>query len=355
MSIARRKRFAFTLIELLVVIAIIAILIALLLPAVQQAREAARRSQCRNVLKQYGLALHNYHDSSKCLPVASGGGHWQWDDVHNGLSWQVRVMPFMDMEPTYKKINFAKTGSPWVDLPSPNPSSWNTDVGSGKQLRLSSAPFLRCPTDGEGTDDLSTGWAQTNYSGSLGWQFAPSADGACNPWSYQNPGGHAGHGNSNIPSEISGLFARLGLCIGMKNVTDGTAYTFAVGEILPNCHDHNGGAWHWNGMGNAHASVSVPLNNMCSCPKMGRLGAQTPPQCLGTSGNDCRDFDINGNRRGGSGGQNWNFSWGFRSSHKGGAHFLLADGTVRFINQNVDYTTYTRLGARNDNKPIGEF
>ncbi len=353
MRCVTRKRFAFTLIELLVVIAIIAILIALLLPAVQQAREAARRSQCKNILKQYGLAIANYHDTTKFIPPGSASA-WgsEWEDRHNSYSWQVRVMPYMDMDPVYKKLDMKRTGTPWVDLPSANPCSYNVDTGGGKQLRLTGASFLRCPSDGEGTDDFATGWAQPNYSGNLGWQLTPSANGACNPWPFQNPGGTAGHGNSMNRNEISGVFGRLGFTIGYQHVTDGLSNTFFVGEILPSCHDHNGGAWHFNGMGNAHASVSVPLNNMCSCPSAGKF-ATAPPQCM-SGGADCRDFNAAG-RNGGAAGQNWNFSWGFRSSHKGGAHFAMGDGTTRFINQNIDYTTYTRLGARADGQQTGAF
>ena len=333
------KRPAFTLIELLVVIAIIAILIALLLPAVQQAREAARRSQCKNVLKQYGLAINNYHDVYNRIPIA--GQADRWEDTTNSYSWQLRVMPFMDMTPAYKKLDMKKTGTPWVDLPSANPCSYNVDTGGGKQLRVTLAPYLRCPSDGPGIADDNTGWAQTNYSGSLGWQATPSANGSCDKYASDPTNGWAGHGNTQSPSGISGVFSRLGMCIGFKNVTDGTSSTFAVGEILPACHDHNGGAWHFNGMGNAHASTSVPLNNMCTCPKMANL-TPVPAQCL-NGGTDCRAQN------------NWNFSWGFRSSHTGGAHFVMVDGAVRFINQSIDYTTYTRLGGRNEGKPVSEF
>ncbi len=352
MRCVTRKRFAFTLIELLVVIAIIAILIALLLPAVQQAREAARRSQCKNFLKQYGLAIHNYHDTHKLMPPGSAA-YWgaEWEDRHNSYSWQVRVMPFMDNDPVYKKLNMKKHGAPWVDLPSPNPCSFNVDTGGGKQLRMTGASYLRCPSDGENIDDFDTGWAQTNYTGSLGWQQTPSANGACNPWPFQNPGGTAGHGNSNSKTDMSGTFGRFGFSIGFQHITDGLSNTFFVGEILPSCHDHNGGAWHYNGMGNAHASTSVPLNNMCSC-RSGQVvkAAIAPAQCT-SGGTDCRDFNTSGGRQA----NNWNFSWGFRSVHKGGAHFLMGDGTTRFINQNISYTTYTRLGSRAEGTQPGEF
>src|SRR6187455_2473364 len=100
MSVTRR---GFTLIEMLVVIAIIAILVALLLPAVQQAREAARRSQCKNNLKQIGLAMHNYHDTFNGFPnggIASSVGGW-------GLSWYIRILPYIDQAPVFNGINFS--------------------------------------------------------------------------------------------------------------------------------------------------------------------------------------------------------------------------------------------------------
>lgn len=344
-----RSRHAFTLIELLVVIAIIAILIALLLPAVQQAREAARRSQCKNNLKQYGLGIANYHDVFKRLPSGSSGAFsgWTavWDDTHTGYGWQVRVMPFMDMTPVYKKLNMSKNGSPWVDLPNANPCSYNIDTGGGKQLRVTGAPYLRCPSDGLGIDDFWTGWAQSNYSGSLGSQWTPSANGSCNtfaafneplPWNMD-------HGNASDPAWISGMFSRGGMSIGLQHITDGTANTIGVGEILPSCHDHNGGAWYFNGMANAHASTTVPINNMCTCDSMNlKPLAQTPAVCQ-PGGNDCRPKS------------NWNYSWGFRSAHAGGAHFLMMDGTVRFINQNLEHTAYQRLGGRRDGKQVGNF
>lgn len=337
----RRRLRGFTLIELLVVIAIIAVLIALLLPAVQQAREAARRSQCKNVLKQYGLAIQNYHDAFDKIPPAGQGD--RWEDTTNSYSWQVRVMPYMDMAQTYKKLNMSKTGSPWVDLPSANPCSYNVDTGGGKQLRLTGAKFLRCPSDGTGIDDFDTGWAQSNYSGSLGWQETPSANGGCNPFPFSPriPYPWWGHGNTKDPRYISGLFSRMGMCIGLRDITDGTSSTIIVGEILPACHDHNGGAWHFNGMGNAHAATTVPINNMCNCNSLASV-SPVPPQCL-NAGTDCRAKS------------NWNYSWGFRSMHKGGAHFAMADGTVRFINETIDITTYRRLGERMDGIGVGEF
>jgi prepilin-type N-terminal cleavage/methylation domain-containing protein len=339
----RSTRWGFTLIELLVVIAIIAILIALLLPAVQQAREAARRTQCKNHLKQYGLAIHNYHDVYNHIPPGhSGGWGWGnpgneslylWDNATNGYSWQVRVLPFMDQTPLYNGLDFSATVSS-------SPPYYLIPVG-GKPMRRHVAPYLRCPSDGMGIPNLyppNDDWAQTNYTGSIGSQWVRSNDPACDIYrtpgvNYESPGGDPEHGNDSRPDQISGCFSRLGLCIGLRDIPDGTSNTILVGEILPACHDHFGGAWYFNGMGNAHAGTQVPINEFTTC-------TPAPPTVRFPA---CRPA------------YNWNLSWGFKSQHAGGAQFLLGDGTVRLISENVDYFTYQRLGGRRDGKVVGEF
>ena len=147
MTRLRSRRSAFTLIELLVVIAIIAVLIALLLPAVQQAREAARRSQCKNNLKQYGLALHNYHDNYGCFPI---GSEANWS---NGafLSWQSRILPYVDQSPIYNQINFSTPGVIGINL------------SDGQPLRMHTLPYASCPSDD--SQRIIGGYAQTSYCG----------------------------------------------------------------------------------------------------------------------------------------------------------------------------------------------
>lgn len=326
-----KRRLAFTLIELLVVIAIIAVLIALLLPAVQQAREAARRSQCKNNLKQYGLGLHNYHDTNGMLPPA--GANW----AAPSIGWQPKILPFMDQTQIFKQLDMNLAGA------------YNTPMLGGLVARQVNVPYSRCPTDPSGKVGSSEfgGWAHGSYSGNLGSQRTPSANGGCNQFltpgvNYEQPQGSADHGNTNSRSTASGAFTRLGPNINFAHFTDGLAPTFLVGEILSDCHDHNEGWWAFNGMGNAHASTAAPLNIMCTCPSQSGATAATAPQCF-PAGTDCRAQS------------NWNYSWGFKSSHKGGAHFLMGDGTVRFINQTLDYQTYQRLGGRADGKTVGDF
>jgi prepilin-type processing-associated H-X9-DG protein len=125
--------------------------------------------------------------------------------------------------------------------------------------------------------------------------------------------------------------------IRLSQVTDGLSNTIFVGEQMAQCHDHLDGAWcHDNGYGNAHASTAIPINNMTTCynsqaEATGKPGV-THPQCFTKS--------------------NWNFSWGFRSNHPGGAQFLLGDGSVRMVSQTVDHTTYQRLGGRADGNAV---
>jgi len=138
--VRRQSRRAFTLIELLVVIAIIGILVALLLPAVQQAREAARRTQCKNNLKQYGLALHNYHDTYGKFPGAGGWAvgtrGWDWElETSPHVSWHVRILPFMDQAPLYAQM---KMNEMYQD---------RAILSDGSRTWSKSVPYGRCPSD----------------------------------------------------------------------------------------------------------------------------------------------------------------------------------------------------------------
>jgi len=327
MRIRRGKRKAFTLIELLVVIAIIAILIALLLPAVQQAREAARRSSCKNNLKQYGLGLHNYHDVYGMFPI--GGQNW----ANPHIGWQVRILPQMDQAPLFNELELT------VPINGDGDATWNKVLSNGKRLREIGVPYGRCPSDP--TEELLWGnrW-QGSYTGSLGSQSTPSNPNApgggagCEQWQQFRIGrGTAAHGNTVSNTDLSGMFGRLGPAIRIKNVTDGMSNTIMVGEILMMCTDHREGPWHYNGGGNAHASTVVPINNFTTCDP--RFGTVQNPNCTDKT--------------------NWNYSWGFRSAHAGGAQFLFGDGSVHFLSENINHTTYQRLGDRADSQPVGEF
>ncbi len=318
MRFQARKRRAFTLIELLVVIAIIAVLIALLLPAVQQAREAARRSQCKNNLKQFGLAFANYHDVYGMYPL---GGSGFCCANPPALSFLARMLPNLDQAPLYNQINFSLVDATAQTLP------------NGNRVGATVLTILNCPSDGSSSNPLN-GWGQTNYDASLGSQGNVSVSGSCNP--YQTFAQQLTNNGDTLNIQlISGMGSRDGPSLRIRDVSDGTSNTIHMGEVLPACNDHSsGGAWHSNGMGNFHSSTIVPINDFTTCPfatgSQIRFGSCTNPN-------------------------NWNISWGFRSRHVGGAHFVLVDGSVRFISENINHTTYQNLGGRSDGNVVGDF
>ncbi|HEY0983011.1 MULTISPECIES: DUF1559 domain-containing protein [unclassified Schlesneria] len=323
----RSKLRGFTLIELLVVIAIIAVLIALLLPAVQQAREAARRTQCKNNLKQLGLAIHNYNDVVNILPasitnIRAGEGCCSF----SGVGALVHLLPYFDQAPLYNTINFNSRLGSWTE---PVPST----APVGNRYFEITPPGLRCPSDTTPTTYPLTGyesgtsfnWATASYGLSDGAQHHSSYMGCT---SYQgNVFGTGGDGlaSSSNPANISGIYSRGGYAARFRDVTDGLSNTIFMGEIRAECADHAQLGWA-NSNTNFYATTA-PINFDTCTP--------TGPGCNSPMA--------------------WNTSMGFKSRHVGGAHFLLGDGTVRFISENIDYMTYQRLGDRRDNQVVGEF
>jgi len=320
----------FTLIELLVVIAIIAILIGLLLPAVQKVREAANRMKCSNNLKQFGLALHNYHDTNGLFPP--GGlnyGSGDWSDERG--SWLVYILPYMEQSGMYAQAQQA-AGGPLMTTYNSVGKSWGV-FGQGRPGNW------RCPSD-----DWDPTATVCNYVGSLGPQCAIGPCGFdpnqkyCHPdtsglgnWGYSDPNEWWNHGNTTDSQYLRGMFNRLGCKINLASVTDGTSNTIMVGESLPGQHDHLAqNLWWYGNGGNSHVSTIVPINYRSD----DRVGCGSDPQ---------RSY------------QNWDISWGFKSRHTGGANFVFADGSVHFLTQSIDMKTYQLLGCRNDGLPTGDY
>src|SRR5271165_6117532 len=204
----RMSQRAFTLIELLVVIAIIAVLIALLLPAVQAAREAARRIQCTNNLKQIGLALHNYHAANGSFPLG-GTVAWAYGGEQYWGVWsaQTLMLPYIEQGPLYNTANF----------------SWANQLDMGTQINSTTfnaniAAFL-CPSDGLGGTSSSSVSNNNNYFGSIGTTTYPSSQTGTGIFA---PGASAqGAGVAPIPARIAYTIA---------SVTDGTSNTVAFAE-----------------------------------------------------------------------------------------------------------------------------
>jgi prepilin-type N-terminal cleavage/methylation domain-containing protein/prepilin-type processing-associated H-X9-DG protein len=349
----RPRRRAFTLIELLVVIAIIAVLIALLLPAVQQAREAARRSQCKNNLKQLGLAVHNYIDASKQIPCSIwdwvGGTGATWTDSSKG-SYFVQLMPYMDMAPTFKSLKF-NNPNVWAQSPE------NQTLPTGTTVRRTGVTGLVCPTNSSVVNgiDPNTGLAAANYALSMGNQQMDSWNGTCTTAQFPAGAGMsgttlgniwgtggAGHGNSANPRAISGIVARMSWAARIADITDGTANTIMAGETLQNCGQHTREGWaHWNAN---WVATTAPINwpIWCEGEQRPAIAPASTNQWQG-GGTNCYSL------------AHWTMEQGFKSKHQSGAHFLMCDGAVRMLQTNINYRTYQQLGDRADRQPIAEY
>jgi prepilin-type N-terminal cleavage/methylation domain-containing protein len=351
-------RGGFTLIELLVVIAIIGILVALLLPAVQQAREAARRTQCKNNLKQYGLALHNFHDTRLRFPTSDDCGCGPWKENPEGMvqpSWQLVILPYMDQAPLY---NQTQSG-----IAHPN------GVTSAGYLLLKPLPYLRCPSDPWEPGGLYTNYAASNGPQQLP-QFCSSGSGAPSPfsqyatpdvsfpgdptWGYTSSQAFAGWGSSSPLTDNRGIIIWSGSggkgAVNIARITDGTSNTIMIGEYEPKYEErfpgsssagtpvYGGYAGNWTGWFLATSTIipiNWPIDDTASC------GYNT---WGGVAGGDLAHAH-----------DNFSVSSGFRSKHVGGAHFTFADGAVRFLSQNIDHKLYQHLGCRNDSQVVGEF
>ena len=348
----KSKRAGFTLVELLVVIAIIGILVALLLPAVSAAREAARKMSCSNNLKQIGLAMRTYHNTYGSLPH---NGMYSWTrQTNNGQTWHgsshgspwVRLLPFLEQDPLYKAFNFTVSGRR-ASAPYRNWSIFetmtHTHSGVTHMNRTEILPVLICPSADVDPYVHRANYeidpAISTYGYSMGAQRSNSWNNACTSY----PGnifqtGPSNHGNDGRGFRISGVFSRLAWAARFRDVSDGESQVIMVGELLPQKSDH-----YVNGWTHANATWSLttaPIN----FPIVGvgdpgfSWGRNNPP----LNPRNCSHF------------KNWATSQGFKSQHKGGAQFVLVDGSVQFLSENIDYITYNRLGDRRDGGPLGE-
>lgn len=322
MSSTWRMRRGFTLIELLVVIAIIAILIALLLPAVQQAREAARRTQCRNNLKQMGLALHNYHDVHKCFPPGYLGNTTNCSMIRNGVSpnvaqgwgWGTFILPFLDQANVYNQMN---VNVHQVVCDVPTGAADNPAVGNPASGRHVLAVF-KCPT----ATDPDVFWATNNIS--------PLA----NQHSKSNYVGVCGSGTFDGFDPATGFKGAFGDgwkvgCTRIRDETDGTSNTFMIGEVYRK--DNDGNYTNWiSGVG----------------------GERRPGRWFGMAADDQTACMVRQLRPTGSFAINGGSFNAFASQHAGGAFFLLSDGGVRFISENGDQATVSRFGTINDGEVV---
>jgi len=324
-----RPGWGFTLVELLVVIAIIGVLVALLLPAVQAAREAARRTQCNNNLKQLGIALHNYHDVMGQFPTGTfncnpdnpgtgscgGGFGYIWEaGAHRKGSVLVKLLPYVEQGALFDKIDFRLDAEAQL-----------ASQGFGRgEIKM-----YRCPSD----TYTGASVGQSNYAPSIGNQAMPGQGGGCASYPGNDFGqGPVGHGSTESSSQTSGCFSRYSFSSRFADIVDGTSNVIAMGEIRPFCGDHHRGGWM-----NANAlwtATTAPIN-FPTCPG----------EKQGTSSGSFTCYHF----------ANWQTSQGFKSRHPGGAQFVFADGSVHFLPQTITYLTYQRLGDRRDGQPVGNY
>jgi len=298
-------RSGFTLIELLVVIAIIAVLIALLLPAVQQAREAARRTQCKNNMKQLGLALHNYHDVHRAFPpgwIAVGNGPHSAHDGLNGAGWGTMILPYLDQTPLYQKFdaNVAihdAVNIPFIDnvlvawqCPSdPKSDKWEIEHESSPGTVLAELPTA-------------------NYIGSFGTDDLHGCENAAGTPPVLPSGQCKSDGVFYHNSKVK-----------IRDITDGLTNTFMVGE----------------------RRTDPTLGWYSTWPGMVAEGEEAFQRILGAADHVPNDRSAHFDD--------------FSSRHVGGAQFTLGDGSVRFISENIDHGLYQSLATIQGGETVGEF
>lgn len=296
----RRYRSGFTLVELLVVIAIIGVLIALLLPAVQAAREAARRAECTNHLKQIGLGLHNYELSYKQFPP----GAVNQSPLLRG-SILVRLLPYVEQSQTFDAIDFRQASIHNAVLP-----------GTTTLVASQVISTYICPSD---THDnyFFPGRALHNYAASRGPTLV-----------YENPAYPCSHPWQSMAlamdsnsRDFAGPFTRAGVTTRISEVRDGLSNTIFFGEVRPDCSEHARNGWLDSNNGNGYCTTLIPINY---------------DTCDETASDPCHTPFT------------WNTEVGFKSAHPGGANFLVGDGSVTFLPETIDHQVYQYLGGKQD-------
>ena len=352
MNAQRQRRRGFTLVELLVVIAIIGILVALLLPAVQAAREAARRMSCSNNMKQMGLALHNYHDTYKTLPYGEGafptpgsagtvgGGNWA------GPNWRIHILPYIEQGPIYSQLSFAHT------FDACRPGFNSAAGGPNRVLSGYTVPVYRCPSSSLAINGQNVAPSPTNNNAHnaqlidyVGVQGAVYDEG----FTESDPlSPFATFGTCSGSTTYGGIFCSNGTLVPNKpmkfaDITDGTSNTLAVAEQSGPIIDLNGARRRdirsnyyggWNG------------STMSTTPGPSWTGSPWG------SGTTAIRYQINLKSAPAGADNTWDANTILTSQHPGGIQATKADGSVDFISDTIDMLVLRKMGSKQDGKPL---
>jgi prepilin-type N-terminal cleavage/methylation domain-containing protein/prepilin-type processing-associated H-X9-DG protein len=338
--IDNRNRSGFTLVELLVVIAIIGILIALLLPAVQAAREAARRAHCTNQLKQIGLALHNYHDSYNSFPHGARCSL-------GAMNWRVAILPQMEQLSLYMSLDINMQGEAGAFV-SKREDSYpsNCTYGTGRNAILAglAVPGWNCPSSplsknasGQSPTFNNAERGQTHdYVGISGatWDQSTRTNGC------------------SVPTGYGGIFCENGMLaanvwLRIRDVTDGTSNTMIVGEQSGRVGDKDIRANYLGGWG-GFGTCTKPSQITDSATKTWGAGITTVRYPINAGATFCGASTSGCD-------QTYDANTILNSFHPGGTNGLLVDGSVRFLRETMELETLRRLSVRDDGLVVGEF
>ncbi len=369
--LARTQRQAFTLVELLVVIAIIGILVGLLLPAVQAAREAARRMQCSNNLKQLGLAVHNYESAHRAFPLTTTGPSRQTPHLGNGFySWMAMILPQIEQGPLYNSIRFEES---MVDAKGFSRASdyrllTISDTHPNAMAAATRINSFLCPSDSaDMTSTLGTGQpAPGSYAGNVGWvRRATGPNGTLTPLAKSN--GAMPFVNPVNPDPWQVPKIKFG------SFSDGTSNTALISERLINNGEAVRGAF---GIEIQGATNPATLS-YCASSGSSRSLTRWIPYCSGVSVPDATYTLPHG--------RSWISGWTLAanlymhvmpinsrnchlyggeddganivtasSNHTGGAQVVYADGHVSFVSDNIDHNVWWAIGTRNGGETATE-